>query len=154
MSNDLNNSNNLNNLICTQMRIAKEEENKRRTLLSINLPKRLTIQSPYPSSSTADESKEFKYKLDMRRKIEILKYNNQNTKTNNLTQKQIYSYLASNSSNFKSRQTFSQTMNDCPESTIQNSSTCCDIPGTPFTLKYEKDVPLYNYSINKNRSYK
>ena len=151
------NLNNLNNVICTQMRIATEEENKRRTLLAINLPKRLTIQSPYSLDPSNPSPADYKYKLDMRRKIEILKYNNQNTKTNNLTQKQIYSYLASNSSNLKSRQTFSQinnTNNNCPESTIQNSSTCCDIPGTPFTLKYEQDVPLYNYSINKNRTYK
>lgn len=149
-----NNLNNLNNVICRQMTVAKEEEENRRNLLTINLPKRLTIQSPYPLDPLNPNIVDDKYRLDMRRKIEILKYNNQNTKTNNLTQKQMYSYLASNSSNLKSRQTFSQILNNCPESTIQNLSSCCDIPGTPIILKYEKDVPLYNYSINKNRSYK
>ena len=71
--------------------------------------------------------------LDMRRKTEILRYQNS---TNNASKKSKFAYLSS-VSNTMSRA--------CPRSLTPTSTTACDVPGPPIMLYYDPTVPLYNY---------
>lgn len=109
-------------------------------------PPRFEVVSPYPQYST--------FQLNMRRKVEILKYNSsqQNTKTNGLTKKQKYAYLAK-TKNILSEYKISQPYEnrDCNEN-MPTLSTSCDIPGPLIILQYDPSVPLYNYG-NNIRSY-
>lgn len=118
---------------------------------------RYTPTSPYDGSVTQQQ-------LDMRRKVEILKYKNnqQNTKTNDLTQKQLWALLArGNSSQINLAQyndpaliTASNgvSMRTCTSNETQRTwSSACGVPGPPVELYYDPTVPLYNYlnsSIN------
>lgn len=71
--------------------------------------------------------------LDMRRKTEILRYQNS---TNNASKKSKFSYLSSVSNT---------TSRACPRSLVPTSTTACDVPGPPIMLYYDPAVPLYNY---------
>ena len=71
--------------------------------------------------------------LDMRRKTEILRYQNS---TNNVSRRSKFAYLSS-VSNTMSRA--------CPRSLVPTSTTACDVPGPPIMLYYDPTVPLYNY---------
>jgi len=115
-------------------------------------PPRYNPISPYPENT--------KQQLDMRRKAEILKYDNnqQNTKTNNLTKKETWARLSRGISNqptsFSSLLTNRSTVCNSNETKI-TSSTASDVPGTPMNLYYDPTVPLYHFlnsSIN-NASY-
>jgi hypothetical protein len=68
--------------------------------------------------------------LDMRRKAEILKYQNS---TNNFTVKRKWAYLA-NSGSAVSRA--------CPEIFKETSTTASDVPGKPMMLVLNPEVPL------------
>ena len=120
---------------------------QRRKLKFFNTPPpRYTPISPYPQYTSEQ--------LNMRRKIEILKYNNsvQNTKTNNLTKKETYALLARGSGNQYSQTTIQQAIvnpMDLSACVVNDTkptwSTACGIPGKPFILQYDPNVPLYNY---------
>ena len=111
-------------------------------------PSRYTPISPYPANT--------KQQLDMRRKVEILKYSNnqQNSKTNNLTKNEKWALL----SRGKSSQTTSYSALLSNRSTVctsnetkLTSSTASDIPGPPINIYYDPTTPLYYYqnaSIN------
>ena len=71
--------------------------------------------------------------LDMRRKTEILRYQNS---TNNASKKNKFAYLSSVSNT---------TSRACPRSLEPTSTTACDVPGPPIMLYYDPAVPLYNY---------
>ena len=71
--------------------------------------------------------------LDMRRKTEILRYQNS---TNNASKKNKFAYLSSVSNT---------TSRACPRSLVPTSTTACDVPGPPIMLYYDPTVPLYNY---------
>lgn len=112
-------------------------------------PLRLNIISPYPFHS--------RQQLDMRRKVEILKYSNsqQNTKTNNFTKKQHFANLVKNvgiNSTKISQYSINQQSNiTCQSDKYKPTSTsACDVPGTPMILQYDPSVPLYNYGNYKN----
>jgi len=112
-------------------------------------PPRLNIISPYPIYS--------KQQLDMRRKIEILKYTSaqQNTKQNTQTKKRQFADLVKNAgvSNSKISQyaTNSGTNLICLSNLNKPiSTTACDVPGPPMMLYYDPSVPLYNYGNYKN----
>jgi hypothetical protein len=109
-------------------------------------PMRLNLNSPYPTFT--------KMQIDMRRKVEVLKYKNQNSQTNNLTNAQKWSQLVSGNSPYSISQntalTLSQTddLTCASDSLIPTLTTACDVPGPPMYLTYDPNVPLYNYSVN------
>lgn len=120
---------------------------QRRQIAFYNIPPpRYTPVSPYP-----DYTQE---QLNMRRKVEILKYqNNQSgSKTNNLTKKQLYAQLANTRANNQQiQQTIQQQqqINTCLNETKPTWTTACGVPGRPTLLTYDPTVPLYNY-INQS----
>jgi hypothetical protein len=95
---------------CTNVII--ELENRRVAALS-NVPlTRFTLVSPYPEFT--------KHQLDMRRKIEVLKYSNNasNSKTNNLTKKQHWAQIVSGNNREYSQNAINSSINSstiCPE---------------------------------------
>ena len=106
-------------------------------------PSRINIISPYPGHT--------KLQLDMRRKVEILKYNGvgQSSKTNAQTKTQLYSYLSNNAVNSNvSQYSLKYALKDINCSTNKNIptlTTACDVPGPPMYLYNDPNVPLYNY---------
>jgi hypothetical protein len=93
---------------------------------------RYTVVSPY----THDSSGNLIYtptELDMRRKAEILKYQNA---SNNFAGKKKWSYLE-NSTNTTSRA--------CPEIYKLTPNTSSDVPGKPMMLYNNTTIPLYKY---------
>ena len=93
---------------------------------------RYTVISPY----TYDSSGNLIYtpaELDMRRKAEILKYQNAST---TFSGKKKWSYLA-NSTNTTSRA--------CPEIYKLTPNTSSDVPGKPMMLYNNPNIPLYKY---------
>lgn len=136
-----------NNINCS---IVNEDILQKNTKALFNIPTpRLELVSPYPLFN--------QFQLNMRRKTEILQYDNfrQNTKTNNMTKKERYAYLATNrnssniSQNGISQQ--SQTLACIENRTKPTLTTACDVPGKPIILEYDPTVPLYNY--NESRTY-
>jgi hypothetical protein len=122
--------------LCRQYKKYKEE--------SPPLP-RYDIVSPYvPISDTNPNLLFTKEQLDMRRKVEILRYqNNQmNSKTNNTTKKQNWSFLTGQTSHTK-------ICKDNPYG--ETLTTQCDVPGPPMVLFYDPTVPLYNYISNREQ---
>jgi hypothetical protein len=112
-------------------------------------PPRLNIVSPYPFFSNQQ--------LNMRRKVEILKYSNsqQNTKTNNFTKRQHFANLVRNagiSSTKVSQYSINQQSNlECISDKYKPTlTTACDVPGPPMILQYDPSIPLYNYGNFKN----
>lgn len=118
---------------------------KRQVALYNIPPIRLNLVSPYPTHTQAQ--------LDMRRKVEILKYKNQNTQTNGLTKSQKWAKLVSGSAS-----SISQAATSTPDLTcasdllIPTLTSACDVPGPPMYLTYDPTVPLYNYILS-NRTY-
>lgn len=118
---------------------------KNAALLNIPL-ERITLVSPYPAFT--------KNQLDMRRKVEILKYDNNttNTKTNNFSKKQQWSMLV-NGVTKNASQIKIETLNDtqCPlDEFIPTLTTASDVPGKVIVLQYDPSVPLYNFVRNQN----
>lgn len=104
------------------------------------IPKtRTEVVSPYPQY-TQDQ-------LNMRRKVEILKYNNnrQPSLTNNFTKKKQWAQLNRKTS------LKSQTLEACPERIQPMLTTSSDVPGPPIYLLEDTTVPLYNYATVDNR---
>jgi hypothetical protein len=108
-------------------------------------PSRFTMDTPYPRFTQSQ--------LDMRRKVEILKYNGnkQNTKTNSLTKKEQFALLSKGKSSYKTSQytishntTTTMCASDLTKPTLTSS---CNVPGPLMYLQYDPDVPLYNYSL-------
>lgn len=122
--------------LCRQYKRYKEE--------SPPLP-RYDIVSPYVQISDTNTNLLFtKEQLDMRRKVEILRYqNNQmNSKTNNTTKTQNWSFLTGQTSHTK-------VCRDNPYG--ETLTTQCDVPGPPMVLFYDPTVPLYNYISNRDK---
>lgn len=113
-------------------------------------PPRLNTVSPYPRYTSEQ--------LNMRRKVEILKYSGsqQNTKTNNPSKKQQFSNLVRNAGTSRrmSQYQINQGTNRvCMSDKLKpTSTTASDVPGKPMILQYDPDVPLYNYG-NNSRTY-
>lgn len=140
---------------------AKQKENcsnlsqkQQKALFNNPRPRLELIPTPYPAHT--------QFQLSMRRKTEILQYDNarQNTKTNNMTKQQKYAYFASISVN---RNTIPQNgfppnggsiispkiVNCLLNRTTPTSTTACDVPGPPIILQYDPTVPLYDYKNNQ-----
>lgn len=119
-------------------------------------------KSPYVQSNPATGLFFTQPQLDMRRKVEILKYagNQSNTKTNAFTRAEKYAQVINGS--YASR-TYSKTYLDentipgtnrlatCPQ--LPTPSTSCDIPGPMITLYEDPDVPLYMFQSRNVDSY-
>jgi hypothetical protein len=121
--------------------------------------------NPYDINPATNKPFFTKYDLDMRRKVEILKYNanNSNTQTNSFTKAEIYAQAVSGkyqqrtySRSFIQDNSFNDglNVNTCPPGTvIKTPSTSCDVPG-PVVYFYEDDtVPLYKYNTNIDSNY-
>lgn len=95
------------------------------------------------------------YELDMRRKIEILKYDKSSNVS--LTKKQSWTQIVKGASQ---RRTYSQSQllalqngtgtANAVDDACQTLSTSAGIPGAAFYLKLDTNVPLYNYLISDN----
>lgn len=94
---------------------------------------RYNIISPYVYDSSGELIYN-QYELDMRRKAEILKYNNS---TNNVTSKSKWAYLSTYNNN--------STLRLCTDISKSISTTSSDVPGPPIMLYLDESVPLYNY---------
>jgi len=128
------------------------EQRQRAQLLNVP-PIRLELQpSPYPSNT--------QQQLNMRRKIEILKYSGtgQNTKTNGLTKAEKWAQLVNGNNRRNSISASLYTNNvstngvyDCSgDEYIPTPTSSCDVPGPVMILQYDDSVPLYNYATNIN----
>jgi hypothetical protein len=127
------------------------DQKRTRALYNVPLP-RLTPESPYPKYTKAQ--------LDMRRKIEILKYNanSSSSMTNNLTKKQQWALLSrGGTGNFSQSQIryYDKTKSSlCPDDDmLPTLSTACDIPGPAIVLQYDPAIPLYKYIGDSARTY-
>jgi hypothetical protein len=129
--------------------------NQRRKMQLLNIPPtRFTPLSPYPQFT--------QFQLNMRRKVEILKYSasNSNTKTNNFTKSERWAQLVSGNYQRRTIPTSdiaksSQTNNviDCPANNlIPISTSSSGVPGPVVYLYEDPRVPLYNYNVIKSYS--
>ena len=109
--------------------------------------------SPYTNNTFTQEQ------LNMRRKVEILKYsaNQSSTKTNNLTKKEKWAQLVNGASqkrnlpySYIQQNIISGTTNfiqTCPSgTTIYTPTYASNIPGPIMNLYEDPNVPLYMYS--------
>lgn len=139
--------------------ITCQSQYKQRQLLALWTapPQRLNLNSPYINTydflgnGTLVYTKE---QLDMRRKVEILRYANTDTKTNSLTKNQKWSQLNTTQNRFLSQYKIEQYASTpnlqpiCNNLTQPTSTIACDVPGPPMILQYDPAVPLYNYATN------
>lgn len=106
----------------------------RKTLQLTTIPRVELQPSPYINGITQQQ-------LDMRRKVEILKYNSSksSSQTNSLTRNQIFSKIVSG--NFT----------PCPADSGSKrvSTTASDVPGPPMDLFEDPNIPLYNYVLTR-----
>ena len=121
----------MSNTLCTI------DTNRKKNLLFNIPPTRFTPLSPYGTGIT-------QYQLDMRRKVEILQYNNNDTGT--ITKKQAFAQVVKGSSQ---RRTYSKSyianLSGNTEICPPTISTAANIPGPAFYLFLDPTVPLYNY---------
>jgi len=129
--------------------------NQRRKMQLLNMPPtRYTPISPYPTYT--------QFQLNMRRKVEILKYsaNNSNSKTNNFTKSEKWKQLITG--NYQ-RRTIPQY--DIAQAVINNNVIDCSsnysipipssssgIPGPTVYLYEDPAIPLYNYNVVRSYS--
>lgn len=119
------------------------KQRRRRQLLNVP-PVRLELtESPYPNFSQRQ--------LDMRRKVEILKYapNLQSNQTNSQTQKEKLASLLKGDaiSNIKRRNYQVCSQDDF----IPTFTSGCDVPGPIIQLTYDEQVPLYQFLSESQR---
>jgi hypothetical protein len=112
-------------------------------------PNRITITNPYTSGRFT------KMQLDMRRKVEILKYsaNKSSTQTNNLTKKEQFALLVRGGLSRTTAVIQSNAVSCNIDDEIPTPTSSCDVPGPVTYLTYDKTVPLYNYSNFNTRPY-
>ena len=105
-----------------------------RKLLYVIPPTRYTPISPYPKYTQEQ--------LNMRRKTEILKYNNP-SQSNRFTKKELYAQIVNGRSPITN-----PTANTCNTDMIPTPSYACDVPGPITYFIRDKSIPLYQYSTN------
>lgn len=107
---------------------------QRNRFLSLLTPHtRFVPVSPYPTYNQKQ--------LDMRRKIEVLKYDKNSTQASKITRSQKWSQLVNN--NLGS--------GICNKNyLLPTPSSSCDVPGPLTFLTYDPKVPIYNYSTSKD----
>lgn len=105
---------------------------------------RFDLVSPFPFFT--------KFQLDMRRKVEILKYDRQDSKAPVYTKKTNFSRIMQG---YNKKLPIAETTIDCSANEyLPTPSYYSGIPGPPITLKLDPNVPLYNYTndLAKNLS--
>lgn len=114
--------------------------------------------NPYKQSYPNTNRNFTKFDLDMRRKVEILKYNATSTQTNQFTKSQLYAQAINGkyqqrtySQSFISDNTVNNTLIKCPN--VKTPTTACGIPGPVMYLYEDENVPLYNYNSNIDSNY-
>ena len=116
--------------------------------------------NPYDRNYPGTSTKFTKFDLDMRRKVEILKYyaNNSSTQTNRFTKAEIYAQAVSGK--YQQRTYPNSYINDnslnnqlipCPS--IKTPTSACGVPGPIMYLYEDNNVPLYNYTTNIDSNY-
>jgi len=129
--------------------------NQRRKMQLLNIPPtRYTPTSPYPAFMQSQ--------LDMRRKVEILKYSakNTNSKTNNFTKSENWAQLIRG--NYQRRTipqydilqaTKNNNILDCSSnSSVLTPTSSSGVPGPVVYLYEDPNVPLYNYNVVRSYS--
>ena len=128
----------------TQCQISSAILQQRRSAALFHIPlQRFSLISPYPQYTVEQ--------LNMRRKVEILKYSNvqSNTKTNNPTKSERWASLMRTRT--KNVINYELTPPCIPRPIL---TTSCNVPGPPIYLQLDPTVPLYNYiPAFANRSY-
>lgn len=123
-------------------------QSKRRTRIPIV---RFNPLSPYSINGTGETTGITPDQLNMRRKVEILKYssNRMPNQTNSLTKKQQWAKLVTQ----PTRGTIPTTnLNNCV-SNVPVSSSASGVPG-PYIMLYEDpNVPLYNYTVTRTYAF-
>lgn len=120
-------------------------ETNRRNGLKFNIPPpRYTPRNPYEEGYTKEQ-------LDMRRKVEILKYN----KSSNYRITKAQSWVQVVNGNFQRRTYSNEYLNrptaedrDCEN--VVTYSTGANVPGPKIPLYLDKNIPLYNYNTQQN----
>jgi len=129
--------------------------NQLRKMQLLNIPPtRYTPTSPYPGFMQSQ--------LDMRRKVEILKYpaNNTNSKTNNFTKSEMWKQLISGNYQRRSIPQYdilhainNNNILDCSSnSSVLTPTSSSGIPGPVVYLYEDPKVPLYNYNVVRSYS--
>jgi hypothetical protein len=112
--------------------------------------------NPYTKTNPLTGLKFTNFDLNMRRKAEVLKHENNktNTKTNNLTNAQLWAQLVNGKSASKYSQAYVNSEPPvCPTEIIYTLSSASDVPGPAVLLYEDPAVPLYNY-VNETLSNK
>jgi len=109
---------------------------QRRTNQLNNIPPvRYTPQTPYPAYTQEQ--------LNMRRKVEILKYNKNSTQGSRETRTERFALLT--------RGNYRASRLSCPSDySVSRLSGNADVPGPSIPLIEDPTVPLYNYNKNTN----
>lgn len=120
-------------------------QRKKQMLFTVAPPRNNILESsPYLQGYTQAQ-------LNMRRKAEILKYagNKQNTKTNTLTKKQLYSQIIRSRNQVDLTTVTNNVV--CPtDEIIYTPTSSSGVPGPVTYLYLDESVPLYNYTPNVN----
>jgi hypothetical protein len=154
-----------NNICENQAYLNAIDQRQRMAPLNIPPPRYDNLAvNPYNIRDTTNSNQFFtQYQLDMRRKVEILKYssNRMSTQTNSLTKAQKYAQLVNGS---YQQRTYSQSYMNKILADISNGiplpicpvtptpSTSCDIPGPAVSLFEDDHVPLYNLTNDTNNA--
>jgi hypothetical protein len=112
-------------------------------------PKRFNPANPYVNGGFS------KFQLDMRRKVETLKYsaNKSSTQTNNMTKKEKFALLVRGGMS-RTQAVIQSNILDCSaDQFIPTLTTSSGVPGPVMYLYEDPVVPLYNYSDYNSRSY-
>lgn len=110
---------------------------------------RVTPVNPYETKNLT------KFQLDMRRKVEILKYsaNKSSSQTNKMTKKEAFALLVKGGLS-RTQSVLQSNQVECgTDQLIPTPTTSCDVPGPVMYLYEDTAVPLYNYSDFNTRTY-
>ena len=123
-----------NNCTGTLATVADALKQRREYLVGRTPFVRNEIVSPYPTFT--------KMQLDMRRKVEVLKYKKNSTQARNLTAKEKQAQILRG--NYRGNVLYCADDKNIP---VKTSSS--DVPGPIITLQEDPTVPLYNYITNQ-----
>lgn len=112
---------------------------QRRSRMIFNMPlTRAVVENPYANTNYTAEQ------LNMRRKVEILKYNTGSNQSK-LSKREKWAQLARGNYN-------TNKMSIPADETVSMSSAYAGIPGPPIQLQLDNTVPLYNFKTISTNS--
>lgn len=153
----------MSNKICNDAAYLNLLDQKNRFQLLNIPPNRYNNLANNPYEQKNPTTGEFftKNQLDMRRKVEILKYsaNQSSTQTNNFTKAQIYAQIVSGKyqqrtypPSYIQANTENNILKPCPIGPGTPSGSC-DVPGPIVYLYEDTSIPLYNFNTNIDSNY-